>query len=70
MRTRTSVIVSVLLGLIAVFSGDSSGKELKIGYIDSNRILTEYKGMADVQSKLEKAKSEWDKETQMRGGVG
>ena len=66
MRTRTPVIVSVLLGLIAAFSGGALGKELKIGYIDSNRILTEYKGMADVQAKLEKAKSEWDKETQMR----
>lgn len=63
---RVSVIVSLVLGLIGAFSGGALGKELKIGYIDSNRILTEYKGMADVQAKLEKAKAEWDRETRMR----
>ena len=63
---RALVFVSAFLGLMGGFSGGALGKELKVGYIDSNRILMEYKGMADVQAKLEKAKSEWDKETQMR----
>ena len=66
MRMSILVTVSLLLGLMGIFSGGAFGKDLKVGYIDSNRILTEYKGMADVQAKLEKAKAEWDKETQAR----
>lgn len=64
MSMKTWIVASLLFGLMGSFSGDASAKDLKLGYIDSNRILTEYKGMADVQAELEKAKSEWDKQTQ------
>ncbi len=64
MSMKPWVVASLLFGLMAAFSGDVSAKDLKLGYIDSNRILTEYKGMADVQAELEKTKLEWDKQTQ------
>ncbi|MCD6335744.1 MAG: OmpH family outer membrane protein [Candidatus Latescibacteria bacterium] len=66
MSMKTWMVASLLFGLIGGFSGDVRAKELKLGYIDSNRILTEYKGMADVQAELEKAKSKWDKQTQAK----
>ena len=64
MNMKTWVVASLLFGLMGGFSGDASAKDVKLGYIDSNRILTEYKGMADVQAELEKAKLKWDKQTQ------
>ncbi|MFH1008682.1 MAG: OmpH family outer membrane protein [Candidatus Latescibacterota bacterium] len=66
MGTKTWIGASLFLGLMVTFSGNTLAKELKIGYIDSNRILTEYNGMADVQAQLEKAKLEWDKQTQAK----
>ena len=66
MGIKTWIVASLLFGLMGGFSEDASAKDLKLGYIDSNRILTEYKGMADVQAELEKAKLEWDKQTQTR----
>jgi outer membrane protein len=66
MSMKMWIVASLLFGLMAGISGDASAKDLKLGYIDSNRILTEYKGMADVQAELEKAKLVWDKETQAK----
>lgn len=36
--------------------------ELKVGYIDSGKILSEYKGYAEAQQKLMKAKEDMEKE--------
>ncbi len=66
MNMKKWAVASLLFGLMGSFSGDASAKDLKLGYIDSKRILTEYKGFTDVQAKLEKAKLEWDKQTQAK----
>ncbi len=58
-----------LIGLIAVVFGvvlftGASFAQLKIGYINSDRILREYKEAQDVQKQLDAKNQEWQRQAQ------
>ena len=48
--------------LTVISSGEAA--DLKIGYIDSQRIFRAYKGTADAQAKLDTEVSEWEKKAE------
>ena len=50
-----------VLILLLVFSGILFANGVKIGYIDSNRILAEYKGTKDLEAQYNKVINEWQK---------
>jgi len=50
---KKSRLIGCLIGLIMIIPSGMFG-QLKIGYIDSNRIMQEYEEVRDAQAKLEK----------------
>ena len=52
----------VILILALVFSAQAA--DLKIGYIDSQRIFRAYKGTSDAQAKLDTEVAEWEKKAE------
>ncbi|HID94479.1 MAG TPA: OmpH family outer membrane protein [Candidatus Latescibacteria bacterium] len=59
---KTMVAVAVLAISNALFLGSAFCQGLKIGYIDSGRILAASKDFAAAQEKLEKLRKDWEKE--------
>ncbi len=59
---RISAIVAVASFCLLAASTIAHSKELKIGYIDSGRILAGSKEYAEAQKKLEELKTEWQKQ--------
>lgn len=54
-------IVAALFCLFA-FGYSAYSTEMKMGYIDSNRLLNEYKGKDELKVKLQKQLEKWEKE--------
>jgi len=48
-----NLIIAGIIGMIVVLAGSSSIAQVKLGYIDSQRILMNYQGAIDAQKKLE-----------------
>ena len=53
MLKSRNLIIAGIIGMIAVLAAGSSIAQVKLGYIDSQRILMNYKGAVDAQKKLE-----------------
>ena len=54
-----TVVASTVVLFWAVFS---HAADLKVAYIDSERLLSEYKALAEVQQELDRYKDQWEKE--------
>ncbi len=63
---RTSVIVIAVAGCLLAVSTIAHPKDLKIGYIDSGRILAESKDYGEAQKKLEELKADWQKQAAVK----
>ena len=61
-RVRQSVGLIFLLSLALVYLPKTYAEELKIGYINSIRIRTEYKEFADAQAKFDKEIADYQKQ--------
>ena len=57
---RTSFII-----LLLAFAGSLFSNDLKIGYIDSQKILSELEEVRAVQIELEKKQREWENEMEV-----
>ena len=59
---RRSLMLFTFLGVAALFLSTVSTQaaDLKIGYIDSERIFRSYTGTSDAQSKLDQEVTEWE----------
>ncbi|MDD2890007.1 MAG: OmpH family outer membrane protein [bacterium] len=64
-RIKIQSFITVLFCLF-VFGDNaysaSGGAEIKMGYIDSNRLLNEYKGKDELKVKLQKQLEKWEKD--------
>ena len=63
MVVRSSLLTLTVFG-IGVFLASTmpaQAADLKIGYIDSERIFRSYQGTSDAQSKLDQEVTEWEK---------
>ncbi|MDD5528490.1 MAG: OmpH family outer membrane protein [bacterium] len=58
---KTQNIVAILFCLFT-FGYSAYSAEMKMGYIDSNRLLNEYKGKDELKVKLQKQLEKWEKE--------
>lgn len=59
MKTRI-IVTTVLLGTFLLFG--SSIAQLKLGYVDSQKILASFKDAQDVQKQLDAKNQEWQQE--------
>ena len=57
---RSSIII-----LLLAFAGSLFSNDLKIGYIDSQKILSELEEVRAVQIELEKKQREWENEMEV-----
>ena len=57
-----AVVSAMLMCFVPCLTGHSA--DLKIGYIDSERIFRSYKGTADAQTKLDKEVADWEKKAE------
>ncbi|MFQ6092002.1 MAG: OmpH family outer membrane protein [bacterium] len=66
LSVRRSLLWAVTLGfgMLLVPSVRGRAADLKIGYIDSQRIFRSYKGTADAQAKLDREVAEWEKKAE------
>ena len=62
MSFRKRVLVSVLLGVFVLSSPVMA--DVKLAYLNSERIRTEYEGARSVDTEMEKAIEEWRKEAE------
>ncbi len=51
---KESRLIGSLIGLMMIVPSGMYGQQIKIGYIDSNRIMQEYEEVRDAQAKLQK----------------
>ncbi len=58
---RATVLVFVT-GLVLAFSANQAQAQLKIGYINSSRILETFKEAIDVRTQLKDLNAQWEKE--------
>ncbi|KPJ54481.1 hypothetical protein AMJ39_00185 [candidate division TA06 bacterium DG_24] len=61
---KTLVTASAIVALASALGGE----EVKIGYIDSGRIFTEYRGTADIETQLNEELRSWQGEERTRLG--
>lgn len=64
--TRYSLVMFPLfgIGLFLVCAIPAQSADLKIGYIDSERIFRSYQGTSDAQTKLDQEVAEWEKKAE------
>ncbi len=60
---RKSILSLMILGL---FVGSQAQAQMKIGYIDSQKILTQYQAAVEAQEKLEAESAQWGQELQKK----
>jgi outer membrane protein len=53
---------NIVAVLFCLFVFNAYGADMKVGYIDSNRLLNEYKGKDELKVKLQKQLEKWEKE--------
>lgn len=63
-QIKSNVIVISLFMLAVLFLVPPSHAQLKIGYIDSQKILMNFKDAQDVQKKLDAKNQEWQRQVQ------
>lgn len=61
-RTKLTVLTFALAALVAAFSAHPAMAQLKIGYINSNKILEVYKEAIDVRKRLQELNQGWERE--------
>ncbi len=59
----TTAVASTVVLFWAVFS---HAADLKVAYINSERILSDYKALAEVQQELDRYKDQWEKEAEKK----
>ena len=62
MRLKQVLTIGVTLFLILLFISPTYAQKLKIGYINSQKILTTYKEAVDAQKKIDELNRQWEKE--------
>lgn len=65
MTKTTMTTIGAIVALVLTMTGGALA-ELKIGFVDSERILQESESMKTVRAKLEKVKKEWEQEASDR----
>jgi outer membrane protein len=63
-KSMRNAFVLALVGLLTMGLWGSAFAQLKIGYIDSQKILTNYKESIDAQKKLDAQNQKWQQEMQ------
>lgn len=67
MRAARTLILIAVIFLCRVSTGAALGAELKIGFIDSERIFTEFKGVQEAQKQFDQDIQTWKAQaTQMK----
>ncbi len=61
-RTKIILTATVVIACIALLGSASNAFAQKIGYIDSRKILSNYKEAQDAQERLDKINREWQEE--------
>jgi outer membrane protein len=61
-KTQKLLAVAVISLLMFLFSFASTGYAQKLGYVNSQKILTTFKEALDAQEKLDKINQEWEAE--------
>ncbi|UCE18604.1 MAG: OmpH family outer membrane protein [Gemmatimonadota bacterium] len=66
MATRYSALTLTVfgIGVFLLLTLPTQAADLKIGFIDSERIFRSYKGTSDAQSKLDQEVTEWEKKAE------
>ncbi|MCX5800681.1 MAG: OmpH family outer membrane protein [Candidatus Eisenbacteria bacterium] len=68
MRTATSLVLVGVFFLCLVSAGVALGADLKVGFIDSERIFAEFKGVQEAQTQFDREIQTWKAQaTQMKG---
>lgn len=62
MRLKKTSIISIVLLVTLLVAGMSFAQNAKLGYINSQKILTTYKDATDVQKKIDELNRQWEKE--------
>lgn len=62
MKTQKWLTIVVIASLVSVFSLANIGYAQKIGYVNSQKILSTFKDALDAQEKLDKINQEWEAE--------
>ena len=60
-RFSLLTLTGIGIGIFLAFAMTAQAADLKIGYIDSERIFRSYQGTADAQTKLDQEVAEWEK---------
>jgi len=61
-RTKSNVLALIFMLLVLTFAGRPAQAQLKIGYINSNKVLEVYKEAIDVRKKLQELDAQWQRE--------
>ncbi|KPJ60557.1 MAG: hypothetical protein AMJ46_06045 [Latescibacteria bacterium DG_63] len=70
MRTVAALIPTTVVFLCLVAAGGAVGADLKVGFIDSERIFQEFKGVQEAQSQFDLDIQNWKAEaTQMKNDI-
>ena len=62
MRFKQVITVGIVFLLVVIFCVSSYAQKVKIGYINSQKILNTYKDALDAQKKIEELNRQWEKE--------
>ena len=63
-KMKRMVSVALLAGIIVLLNGTPGAAQLKLGYINSGRIMAEYKGFQDVTKRIQDLAGTYEKELQ------
>ena len=63
-KMKRMVGVALLAGIIVLLNGTPGAAQLKLGYINSGRIMAEYKGFQDVTKRIQDLAGTYEKELQ------
>ena len=59
---KKTLIIGIVLFLSLILLAPAYAQKTKIGYVNTQKILTEYKEALDAQKKIDELNSQWEKE--------
>ncbi|MFQ5864919.1 MAG: OmpH family outer membrane protein [bacterium] len=62
MKSFKFLLLAFVIFLALIFAHDPAAAQLKIGYINSNKILETYKEAVDVKKQLQEINAQWERE--------